>query len=153
MEMPRLVPEHKALDLFVGRWLGNETLHPSLFDSVGGPALGRAFNRLGLEGFAVIQDYEQEKNGKVNYRGHGIFLWDGVAKTYFLHWFDSMGFPPVVFRGRREQSVFIFEAQTPGGWTRATFDFSVTDAYRFVMEMSPDGKNWAIFTEGEYARQ
>lgn len=66
MVMPRPSSEHKALDMLVGDWLGEEKIYPSPFDPVGGMATGRTHNQLALDGFAIVQDYEQERNGAVN---------------------------------------------------------------------------------------
>jgi hypothetical protein len=153
MEMPQVSPEHQALSILVGNWLGQEHIHPSPFDPVGGPATGRVHNRAALDGFAVIQDYEQERRGVVNFRGHGVFRWDAGEQCYKLHWFDSFGLPPVEYRGLLKDRVLILTAPQGEGLGRATFDFSLEGRYQYRMEVSSDGVQWFIFTDGEYLRQ
>lgn len=151
MEMPQLTPEHQALALLAGTWLGAEHIYPSPFDSVGGAAVGRVQNRIALDGFAVIQEYEQERNGSVNFRGHGIFRWDSAQ--YVLYWFDSLGLPPREYRGTLEGQVLALTAAHHQGFSRATFDFVAADRYLYRLEVSPDGEQWFVFTEGTYQRQ
>jgi len=153
MEMPRLSPENQKLELLVGDWIGQEQIHPSPFDPAGGPAVGRAQNRSALDGFAVIQDYEQERNGAVNFRGHGIFRWDTDEKCYVLHWFDSIGAKPTEYRGTLENKLLILTASQAQGFARASFDFSQENSYQYRMEVSPDGAQWFVFTEGKYEKQ
>lgn len=153
MEIPRPACEHEALAMLVGDWLGQETIHPSPFDPVGGPAIGRVRNRAALDGFAVIQEYEQERNGAVNFRGHAVFRWDAADLCYVLNWFDSFGFNPIEYRGGLQGKTLSLTARQAQGFARAVFDFSQEDCYRYRMEVSPDGDQWFAFTEGEYRRQ
>ena len=152
MVMPHLTPEHEALAMFVGSWQGAERIHPSAFDPVGGEAIGRVQNRLALDGFAVIQDYEQERHGSINFRGHAIFRWDSAERLYVLHWFDSFGGSPAEYRGHLEGRVLTFVGPTSGGHARAIFDFTARDTYRYSLSISPDGQEWSVFTDGQYAR-
>lgn len=101
----------------------------------GRPAQGRVTNRLALEGFAVIQDYEQQRDGRANNAGHGIFRDDGAAGQYVLHWFDSLSFPPAEFRGTFDGGVMILTIQSSPGHSRATFDFRTDDEFAFQMEI------------------
>jgi len=150
--MPTLTEEHRALNVLAGRWSGKEKISPSPWDQ-GGDALGRVENRLALDGFAVVQDYEQERGGKVNFRGHAVFMWDAGQRKYLCYWFDSMGFPPTPMVGDAQGKVFTLSNDTPQGKSRATFDFSQAGRYRFRMEVSQDGKQWFPFMEGDYAKQ
>jgi hypothetical protein len=153
MEMPRPAPEHKALDILVGDWVGEELIHPSPFDPVGGTAVGRVHNRAALDGFAVVQDYEQERNGAVNFRGHGVFSWDSARKCHVLYWFDCLSVPPAEFRGALQDKVLTLTATLPHGTMRARFDLSRAGRYQYRMEVSPDGKEWSRFIEGAYTRR
>jgi hypothetical protein len=153
MEMPKPAAEQRALEILVGTWLGQERLFPSSFDPIGGLAIGHVHNRLALDGFAVIQDYEQERDGAVNFRGHGLFRWDTARHDYVLHWFDSMGGPPTDYRGTLSARVLVLTAPQPQGFSRAIFDFSLAKRYHYRLEISPDGNQWMPFTEGEYVRQ
>lgn len=151
MEMPQLTDAHRQLEQFVGRWAGEEKIYPSPFDPQGGTVLARVENRLALNGFAVVQDYEQEKNGQIVFRGHGVFRWEAMQQCYEMHWFDSMGFAPSVFRGNWAGEVLTVTNQSPQGHSRATFDFGPKGRYKFLMEVSQDGKQWFPFMEGQYA--
>ena len=153
MAMPKPSPEQNALSILVGEWTGDEQIHPGPFDPVGGPALGRVHNRLALDGFAVIQDYEQERKGAVNFRGHGVFRWDAQEKSYVLHWFDSLGFPPSTFRGSLETAVLTLTSKQEQGFTRAVFDLSQPGRYAYRQEVSPDGDQWFPFMTAEYRKQ
>jgi len=151
MEMPKPTDAHRRLDKLVGRWAGEEKIHPSPFDPQGGVAMARVENRLALDGFAVVQDYAQEKNGQIVFRGHGVFRWEVMQQCYEMYWFDSMGFPPSVFRGNFAGEVLTVMSQSPQGHNRAVFDFSKKSQYTFRMEVSPDGKQWFPFMEGQYS--
>jgi hypothetical protein len=153
MEMPKPTDAHKKLERLVGRWSGEEKMFPSPWDPKGGMAVARVNNKLALDGFAVVQHYEQERGGTVTFRGHGVFRWDPNQNTYMLYWFDSMGFPPNEFRGDFKDNILMMAYQGPQGHTRATFDLSQDRRYTFRMEVSQDGKQWVPFTEGLYTRQ
>lgn len=153
MEMPKPTEAHRRLEKLVGLWIGEEKIHPSPFDPVGGTALARVENRRALEGFAVVQDYEQERNGMVAFRGHGVIRWDVPQQCYEMYWFDSVGMAPSVFRGGFEGEALTLTSKNEQGHSRAVFDLGVKDKYVFHMEVSPDGKQWFPFMEGHYARK
>ncbi len=46
-----------------------------------------------VDGFFLVQDYVEEKDGRIVYRGHGVFGFDPDAKAYTWYWVDSMGCP------------------------------------------------------------
>jgi hypothetical protein len=153
MTMPVVTEAHRRLDRLVGTWKGEERLYPSPFDPQGGTASGLVQNRRALDGFAVVQDYEQERDGKIKFRGHGVFRWDGEDDTYTLHWFDSLGLPPNEFRGRFEGDVLTLVNAGPQGVTRAVFELHGSQSYTYRMQVSPDGTNWFPFMEGTYTRE
>ncbi|OGO48603.1 MAG: hypothetical protein A2Z30_08485 [Chloroflexi bacterium RBG_16_64_43] len=153
MEMPVPSPAHRALEALEGSWIGQEKIHPSPFVPAGAVAIGRVVNRTALDGFAVVQDYEQETNGKVNFRGHGVFRYDLERATYVLHWFDSFGLPPSEYKGTFDERMLRLTAITPQGHARATLDFSHKGHYHYTLEVSPDGEEWFASIEGQYNRQ
>jgi hypothetical protein len=153
MEMPHPTEAHRKLHLLAGTWRGDETLAPSPWDPAGGKARGRVENRESLDGFAVIQDYAQERNGRVTFRGHGIFGYDASRKRYTLHWFDNVGMGVSVFDGTFEGNILTLVATSPQGQTRAVWDFSTPGSYRNRMEVSGDGRSWNPFMEGTYTRE
>jgi hypothetical protein len=153
MEMPQLTDHHKKLEKLVGRWHGTETMHPSQWDPQGGTATGRNDSRLALKGFAVITDYEQERDGAITFSGHGVMTYDTNKACYVLHWFDSIGSPPEVFKGNFDGDVLTMSHGGPGMHARLTYDFSREGILHSRMEMSQDGAEWATFFECDYERQ
>ncbi|HEY3290140.1 MAG TPA: DUF1579 family protein [Anaerolineae bacterium] len=153
MEMPRPLPEQQALAIRAGDWVGKEHVHPSPFDIAGGPAIGRTRNKLALDGFAILHDYEQERNGAVHFRAHGIFHWDSLAHQYVLYWFDSFGMPPSMFRGTLQSGVLLLTCPQGTGFSRVMFDFSRAGTYQYRLEVSVDGREWSTFTDGVYTKQ
>ena len=153
MEMHKPTDVHRKLEKLIGAWIGEEHIHPSPSDAKGGIAIGRVHNRLALDGFVVIQDYERERNGSVNLWGHGIFSWDPTLHSYALHWFDSMGMTPSVFHGDFQDSVLTLISKEKHGLSRALFTFLDDGSYTFRMDVSKEGSHWYTFTEGRYLRQ
>ena len=152
MDMPEPGESHKKLQALIGSWVGDEQIRPSPWDPAGGPAEGRVENRSILSGFAIAHDYTQRRDGQVNFEGHGVFRYDGRSDEYQLHWFDSLGQAPNVFRGTFDGEVLQLESSYAGGYTRATWDFSEAGQVRYTMEISGDGRSWQVFTEGMYRR-
>lgn len=153
MEMPKPDEHHKKLEAMVGEWTGEETMHPSPWDPQGGPATSRINARMDLDGFFLISDYVQERNGATTFRGHGVYGWDANQQKYTMHWFDSMGFdpgPPVP--GTWEGNRLRFQHQAHMGHTRYTYEFIDKDTYSFNLEHSQDGKKWAPFVESTVRR-
>jgi Protein of unknown function (DUF1579) len=151
MSMPKPSEHHHRLEKLVGRWQGTETMYPSQWDPQGGTATGRNDSRLALDGFALITDYEQERDGVITFRGHGVMTWDGKEECYLLHWFDSMGSPPEIFRGNFEGDVLTVGH---GGamHVRLIYDLTRDGVMGSAMEMSPDGTAWATLFTCDYRR-
>lgn len=153
MEMPKLTEAHKNLQRLAGKWKGQETIAPSPWDPKGGTAIGRVENKVAINGFAVVQDYEQERSGAINFRGHGVFHYDAMNNAYVMTWFDSMGMPPTDFRGNFENGVMTLMNKSQMGHSRAIFDVRKENEYRFTMEVSQDGNQWFPFMDGQYSRE
>jgi hypothetical protein len=152
MDMPRPTAAHEQLRKITGSWHGEERMLPSPWDPTGGVATGRVRNASALDGFIVVQDYEQERDGRVVFRGHGVFWWDAAEATVVLHWFDSMGQAPNEFRGTFRDDVLSLVSKSARGATRATWDYRQDGRCVHRMEMSPDGVQWRLFMEGSYTR-
>ena len=152
MEMPKPSDAHRQLEKFVGNWIGEEKTMPSPWDPQGGSARASVINRLALDGFVVVQDYEQERNRAVVFRGHGVFSYDANQQCYLMHWWDSMGMPPNVFKGNFDGQIVTLTSDDGPMKSRATFNLG-DNHYSFRMEVSQDGTNWMTFMEGTYARQ
>jgi hypothetical protein len=151
MDMPKLGPAQQQLAKLAGNWSGEEKLSPSQWDPKGGTAMGKVSNRPALDGWIVIQDYEQARGGQVTFRGHGIFSIDPVNQKPVMQWFDSMAGGPYTFTGEWKGDVLALTSAGPNGHSRCTFDVS-GGGYRFAMEMSQDGKSWAEFMSGSYRK-
>lgn len=153
MEMPRPGSEHERLfSRLQGDWSGPEWLAPSPWGE-GGAATGRTRCHVALDGLALIQEYEEEKDGGICFRGHGIFLIEPGSGDVLWWWFDSMGFPPDPARGRWEGETLLFEKKTPRGEARYRYEFSGNDAYRFTIENRfPGQADFSEFMHGDYRR-
>ena len=153
--MPQPGAEHKRLQALAGEWEGEEQISPSPWGP-GGKATGRYSYRAGVDGFFLIQDYVEEKDGRIVFRGHGVYGWDAKDKMYTWYWVDSMGqVPPAPSRGRWEGDSLIFESTNPpDGRGRYTHRFEGPDTYHFKLEGSSDGgKTFMTFMEGTYHRK
>jgi len=152
MEMPKPGAEQARLARFVGSWSGDETLAPSPWGA-GGPARGRCVLRMDIDGMALVQDYVEEREGQVAFRGHGVFLVDPASGDVMWWFFDSMGFPPEPARGRWEGDVLKLEKKTPRGEARYEFRLGL-DAYDFSIENRfPGQTEFVTFMKGRYQRE
>lgn len=153
MDMPKPGPEHRALERLAGHWVGEETIHPGPFDPAGGTARAEVTNTMAVAGFALVQDYAQERGGAVSFRGHGILRWDAAAGEYAFYWVDSFGMPPSEYRGKLVDDVLSMSYAGPMGLARAVWTLVGSDRYDYRMEVSGDsGASWHPFMEGAYRR-
>lgn len=152
MDMPTPTAGHLRLERMAGLWEGQETMHPSQWDPKGGVAVGRNRHTLRLGGFALIVEYEQERDGAITFTGHGVYTYDAKADRYILHWFDSMGSPAEVFTGGFDGDVLTLGHGGPGMHARMTYDLSEPGVMRGQMEMSHDGSDWQTLFEAVYRK-
>ena len=152
MEMPKPTADHKKLERLAGIWKGKDKLHPSPWDPKGGVAEGFQRGRVSLDGFAVVIDYEQSRDGKKSFAGHGVYTLDPKSKQVVLHWFDTMGQGAEEFRGSWKGEVLTLESKTAMGHARLSYDCSRAGALTSRMEMSQDGKSWAPMLDSTYQR-
>jgi Protein of unknown function (DUF1579) len=152
MEMPKPTASHLKLHALVGRFSGNEIMHPSPCSPEGGKSQGRFENRVVLDGFCVFHEYEQLRDGKVHFRGHGVYGFDPGAGEYTMYWVDSAGGQGSIFRGTFENGVMNLSAKANDGFCRCISDHSVPGKSTFKMDVSPDGKEWSTVLEGTYRR-
>lgn len=106
-------------------------------------------NRLSTSGFVLTQEYAQLRDGEVSFGGHGVFWVDPKTGEQCLHWWDSMGIAPNVFRGGWEGDTLVLESAGPGGHVRGTWVMG-DRSFTHRMEMSPDGETWRVFMDGVY---
>jgi hypothetical protein len=152
--MPKPNDNHEKLARLEGTWVGEETMNPSPWGP-GGTATGRYVQRRDIGGFFALQDYVQEKGGKVTYQGHGIFGYDNERKTFTWYWVDSFGMVPAApSRGQWNGDTLVFEHEPVGDRRgRYTYQFSGDDAVTFTIENSQDaGKSWQLFMTGKYRK-
>jgi hypothetical protein len=154
MEMPKVSDQHRKLYALVGDWEGIETMAASPWGPAG-TATGKLHVRIDLNGFFVLQDYVQEKAGRVSFTGHGIFGYDTEAANYTWHWFDSMGFvPDAPARGQFKDGVLQLERVSARGSARYTHRFEPDGTYHFQIENSFDqAKTWQTFMTGLFHRR
>lgn len=153
METPTANENHRRLEALVGTWTGDETIHPSQWDPNGGPARGTFENRLDLDGFFLINDYVETRDGKVSYRGHGVYGWDDKESCYTMYWFDSMGGGgyAIPARGTWEGNILMFEHKTPLSYVRYIYEIG-DGVFDFRIDNSKDGSEWTTFMDGHYVR-
>ena len=99
-------------------------MYPSPWDPEGGIAIGRMDSRVALSGFALINDYEQERDGTITFSGHGVFTYDPKIDVYALVWVDCMGAPPEIFKGKFEGDILRLAHGGPGMHVRLAYDLS-----------------------------
>jgi len=154
MQMPTVGPEIKRLsELMTGTWRGEEKIHPSDWDPKGGAGFGTWVVHPSLDGFVVLADYTEERDGKVVYRGHGVYSWDPHQKTYVHVWFDNIGHPPkAMTKGTLEGNRFQYTTDEGPQTSRMTYDWK-DDKFEFRIEHSKDGgKTFSPMHEGRYTR-
>ncbi len=154
MEMQKPSKFHSKLEVLIGDWSGDETMHPMPWDPTGGSAKGRYKTRAAPGGFGIVEDYEQKRGGKVSYTGHGVMGYDAAEKSYIWHWSDSMGgVPTTVTRGQWTGNKLVFQHAGPMGHSRYTHTFHKDGTVGFAIDSSQDGVQWMPFMEGRYTKK
>ena len=154
METLKPTPHHERLRALVGSWKGDEKMHPSPWDPKGGTAKGFFESRQDLDGMFVISEYRQERDGKVTYRGHGVFGWDSKQNSYTMYWFDSIGTDPGgPARGKWEGDLLRFEMQSPMGHSSYEYRFQGAGRFTLTISMSKDGKSWKPWLESSWIKK
>src|ERR1700694_1586338 len=88
---PMPLEEHRKLAAFAGEGNGEEMVQPWRW-TAGGPATLRVVARMDLNGFYLIQDARQPRDGKQSFATHGVFTYDRDDRHYKLFWHDSLGY-------------------------------------------------------------
>ena len=153
MDMPQPTAEHLELAAFAGSWVGEEILHPSPWAPEKRAAIGRFENRIGVDGLYLITDYEEEREGKIVFRGHGVYGWDAARERFTMFWFDSMGFSPNETLGTWQGDTLTYTNRGPHGHARYVHQIADASTYRFSIENSRDGEAWTLIMEGTYRRR
>ncbi|MGY3486329.1 hypothetical protein ACVW1C_004212 [Bradyrhizobium sp. USDA 4011] len=100
LDAPTPLDEHRKLAVFAGEWNGDEMVYPSRW-TAGGPATSHVVARIALNGFYLIQDCVQTRDGKESFATHGVFTYDREDRAYRLFWHDSLGYYRAVAGVRR----------------------------------------------------
>jgi hypothetical protein len=153
MDMPRPTEHHEKLRALAGEWEGEESLHPSPWTPEKRAAIGRFHNRIELDGMFLVNDYEEERDGAICFRGHGVYGWDAERERYTMHWFDSIGLPPTETLGVWTGDTLVFTNRGASGHARYTYRLLDADRFTFSIETSGDGEAWSRVMDGDYRRR
>ena len=146
------LPEHARLAAFAGEWNGEEVVFPSRWTE-GGTAPSRVVAHMALDGFYLIQDSVQTREGKQRFATHGIFTFDREDRTYKLFWYDSLGYtPPSPASGGWVGKTLTLVRGSLRGNARHVYEIIDDDSYSLKIQFSPDAEGWADVLTGVYHR-
>ena len=146
------LPEHARLAAFAGEWDGEEMVFPSRW-TAGGPATSRTVARMDLNGFYLIQDSVQMRDGKQLFATHGLFTYDRDDRTYKLFWYDSLGYtPPSPASGGWVGQTLTLVRGSLRGNARHVYEIINENSYSLKIQFSPDAEGWADVLTGVYRR-
>jgi len=144
--------EHARLAAFAGEWNGEEVVFPSRWTE-GGPATSRTVARMDLNGFYLIQDSVQMRDGKQAFATHGLFTYDRDDRTYKLFWYDSLGYtPPSPASGGWVGKTLTLVRGSLRGNARHVYEIIDDNSYSLKIQFSPDAEGWADVLTGIYRR-
>ncbi|MDA9436161.1 DUF1579 family protein [Bradyrhizobium sp. CCBAU 51627] len=144
--------EHARLAAFAGEWNGEEVVFPSRWTE-GGPATSHVVARMDLNGFYLIQDCVQMRDGKQSFATHGIFTFDRDDRTYKLFWYDSLGYtPPSPASGGWVGNTLTLVRGSLRGNARHVYEIIDDNSYSLKIQFSPDAEGWADVLTGVYRR-
>ena len=146
------LPEHARLAAFAGEWNGEEVVFPSRWTE-GGTATSHVVAHMDLNGFYLIQDSVQTRDGKQSFATHGIFTFDREDRTYKLFWYDSLGYtPPSPASGGWVGKTLTLVRGSLRGNARHVYEIIDDDSYSLTIQFSPDAEGWADVLTGVYRR-
>jgi hypothetical protein len=146
------LPEHARLAAFAGEWNGEEVVFPSRWTE-GGSATSHTVARMDLNGFYLIQDAVQMRDGKQAFATHGIFTFDREDRTYKLFWYDSLGYtPPSPASGGWVGKTLTLVRGSLRGNARHVYEIIDDDSYSLKIQFSPDAEGWSDVLTGVYRR-
>ena len=153
MEMPKPTAQHRKLESLVGEWVGEETLFPSPWSPEQRTAIGRFSMRMVVDGMFLVNDYEEEREGRIVFRGHGVYGWDARRERYTMHWFDTMGGSPAETLGEWSGDSLVFTNRGEQGHGRYVYTVHDADHIAFRIDTSKDGEQWTTLMLGEFRRR
>jgi hypothetical protein len=127
-------------------------MHPSRWLPDGAMAVGRQDWKIDLGSFFLIGNAEQERDGVVIFRGHGVWGYDAEAGVYRMHWFESTGTPPQVFEGKFDDKTLVMLDLESSPKVQLRYTVPYGGALNTEVLMSEDGNDWKPFMEGTYQR-
>jgi hypothetical protein len=150
---PSPLEEHRKLAVFAGEWAGEEMVFPSRWNA-GGPATSKVKARIDLNGFYLIQDTVQMREGKESFATHGVFTYDREDRLYKLFWHDSLGYypPSPASGGWTAGKTLILVRGSLRGNARHVYEVVDDKTYTMKIQFSPDAEGWADVLTGTYRR-
>jgi len=137
---PTPLEEHRKLAVFAGEWTGEEMVYPSRW-TAGGPATSHVTARIDLNGFYLIQDTRQIRDGKETFATHGVFTYDREDRLYKLLWHDSLGYyPPSPASGGWSGKSLILVRGSLRGNARHVYEILDDNSYTMKIQFSPDAE-------------
>lgn len=144
--------EHLRLQALAGEWQGEEVVLPSRWTD-GGPAVSRVSARIDLNGFYLIQDSRQLREGRESFSSHAVFTYDRDDRLYKLLWHDSLGyFSPAPASGAFVGNVLTLVRGSLRGNARHIYEVIDANRYTMTIEYSPDAEGWSDVLTGVYTR-
>ena len=98
MSLSKPTSQHQQLRIFIGNWLGEETLHPSAINPVLDTATTKA-ERTALGEFFVLSNHTQQRRSGSVFFNHLVFGWDDKQQKFTMWQFDSTGQSTDILRG------------------------------------------------------
>ncbi len=152
LDAPSPLEEHRKLAAFAGEWAGEEMVYPSRW-TAGGPATSRVVARVALNGFYLIQDTVQTRDGIETFATHGVFTFDRDDRTYKLFWHDSLGYySPAPASGAWVGNKLTLVRGSLRGNARHVYEVVDNDNYTMKIQFSPDAEGWTDVLTGVYRR-
>jgi hypothetical protein len=149
---PTPLAEHRRLAAFAGEWSGEEVVYPSRWNE-GGPASSHVIARIDLNGFYLIQDTRQMRDGKETFAAHGLFTYDRDERLYKLFWHDSLGYtaPSPASGGWVGKTLTLVRGSLRGN-ARHLYEVIDDNSYSMKIQFSPDAEGWNDVLSGVYRR-
>src|SRR6195256_2252279 len=137
---PPPLEEQSQFAAFAGEWSGEEVVLPSRW-TAGGPATSHVAARMDLNGFYLIQDSRQMRDGNETFATHGVFTYDRDDRHYKLFWHDSLGYySPAPASGGWSGKSLILVGGSPRGNARHVYEVVDDNNYSLKIQFSPDAE-------------
>src|ERR1700735_1501591 len=153
---PTPLEEHRKLAVFAAGWAGGGPGEDRSFPPpgpAGAPATSKVVARIDLNGFYLIQDTVQLRDGKETFATHGVFTYDRDDRLYKLLWHDSLGYyPPSPASGGWSGKSLILVRGSLRGNARHVYEIVDDNSYSMKIQFSPDAEGWADVLTGVYRR-